>query len=423
MVKPIVFGGYVNGYGIIRSFANKGIKSILIERKGNKSASTASRYVEKTYYFSDPDLEKDNFLMEMIELGKKLAPNRGMLFPTHDEYVITLWKNQELLEKYFDFPMSEWNKIRLLINKKELYSVCEDLGIAYPKTKEIKSYEEYKNIIDDFMFPIIIKPSIWNSNLIAELGKKVLIFNEKTEALKFVEKVYSKKVGSLLIQEYIEGSLKQMPNITVFCAPEGKIKSWSVSIKERQFPPCSGTATLTSIISPDLKMCQDTLELTKRIVEHIGFYGVCDAEYMYDVRDGKYKMIEINTRFHMQNYMVCASGVDMVYYIYCEHQKLPYKYNRIPKRFVSWCKPLEDRYNAVKYNKKKYPNYSMTNKEWKKSIPKDTIGIVDNPKDFKVYWRYVVNVYRKVIGNKIREIFGISETTSLKKIIIKNRKN
>ena len=73
MVKPIVFGGYVNGYGIIRSFANKGIKSILIERKGNKSASTASRYVEKTYYFSDPDLEKDNFLMEMIELGKKLS--------------------------------------------------------------------------------------------------------------------------------------------------------------------------------------------------------------------------------------------------------------------------------------------------------------------------------------------------------------
>lgn len=419
MVKPIVFGGYVNGYGIIRSFANRGIKSILVERKGVKSAATVSRYVEKTYYFNDPEREKEQFLKEMIELGKAIAPDRGMLFPTHDEYVITLWENQNILEKYFDFPMSEWDKVKLLINKKELYSMCEKLGVACPKTREIQSFSEYENIIDEFLFPIIIKPSIWDSELIAELGKKVLVFSDKIEAFNFVKKVYSKQGGSLLIQEYIEGPIEKMPDITVFCAENGKIKSWSAAIKTRQFPPCSGTATMTSIISPDQEMCQETFEMTRKIVEHIGFYGVCDAEYMYDARDGKYKMIEINTRFHMQNYMICASGIDMVYYVYCEHQNIPYKYNRTPKRFVSWCKPIEDRYNVVKYNKKRYQGYSMTRKEWRATIPKDTIGIMDNPKDICVYLKYAFNTYRKIAGNKMRDLLGVPETVSLRKVLLR----
>ena len=421
MVKPVVFGGYVNGYGIIRAFGEKGITSLLVERKRVKSAATASKYVEKTYYFADPELDKEEFLNEMVFLGKEIAPNKGMLFPTHDEYVITLWENQEVLKEYFEFPMSEWEKVEQLINKKNLYALCDEMGIDCPKTKEIQTYEEYLEVIGEFMFPIIIKPSVWDTELIAELGQKVFIIDKKDEAHSFVEKIYKNTVCSrkLLIQEYIKGSILKMPDITVFSDKQGKIKSWTVGVKTRQFPPQTGTSTMATILSPNLEMCKKTYMMTKKLVEAIGFYGVCDAEYMYDARDGKYKMIEVNTRFHMQNYMICASGVNMAYYIFCEHQGLPYEYNEMPIKKVSWCKPIEDKYNATKYNKKKYPGFGISKKEWRASVPKNSIGIMDNKQDMKVYFRYAGSIYKRILADKIRSIFGIPENQSIKKIIFR----
>lgn len=423
MLVPVILGGYVNGYGIVRGLGEKGIHSILIERKGIKSAATASKYVKKTYYFSDPDLEKTVFLQEMIDLGKQIAPNKGILFPTHDEYVITLWENQTLLSPYFEFPMSEWDKVERMINKKKLYKLCEEVGIDYPKTEEVKTYIEYKNVIEQFRFPIILKPSVWDTQLIKTLGKKVIIFYDQAEAEIFIKKVYENlhREALLLIQEYIEGNIEDMPDVTVLCDREGKIKCWTVAIKKRQFPPQTGTATMTTLLSPDLPMCQEVYSLTKKLVEKIKFYGVCDAEYMYDVRDNSYKMMEVNTRFHMQNYMICASGVNMAYYIYCEQQGKSYEYCPTSTRLVSWCKPIEDKYNAIKYNKKNYKGFGMTKKEWKATIPIETIGIVDNRRDFKVFIRYALDIYKRILSNKIRSIFHIPDNISIKQALLKRR--
>lgn len=421
MLMPVVFGGYINAYGIIRGLAEHSVNSVLVERKGVTSAAVFSKYVKKVYFLSDPELEKEKFLEEMVKLGEELAPNKGILFPTHDEYVITLWENQDTLSNYFEFPMSEWNVIKQLINKKELYLLCDSLGIACPKTKEIASYKEFWEIKESFLFPVIIKPSLWDTNLIKSLGRKTLIFYNKEKAEQLVKKIYGelKCNAKVLIQEYIEGDITQVPDITVFCDKNGRVKSWTAAAKMRQFPPQTGTATATTILSPKLEMCKITYELTKKLVESLRFYGVCDAEYMYDARDEKYKMIEVNTRFHMQNYMICASGVNMAYYIYCEHQKLFYQCNETPKRLVSWCKPIEDKYYAVCFNKKKYPEFGMTKKQWKDTIPKDTIGIMDNYQDIRVYIRYAGEVYRTIFSNKIRQLFKIPDGVSLKQFFMR----
>lgn len=306
MLVPVIFGGYINGYGIIRALAEHGIKSVLVDRKGTKPVAAVSKYVYKVCYFHDPESEMEEFLREMIDFGKWLFPEKGILFPTHDEYVITLWKNKKKLSDYFEFPMSDWETVNQMINKKNLYEICGSLGIPYPKTREITMYPEYMEIRGELLFPIIVKPSLWDTELITVLGEKTLIFYDEQHADKFIKKIYRKlrRPAKLVVQEYIQGDIIHMPDITVFCDKQGKIKSWTAAVKLRQFPPQTGTSTMARVLSPDLKMCRITYEMTKKLVETMGFYGVCDAEYMYDVRDGKYKIIEVNTRFHMQNYML-----------------------------------------------------------------------------------------------------------------------
>lgn len=421
MLVPVIFGGYINGYGIIRALAEHGIKSVLVDRKGTKPVAAVSKYVYKVCYFHDPESEMEEFLREMIDFGKWLFPEKGILFPTHDEYVITLWKNKKKLSDYFEFPMSDWETVNQMINKKNLYEICGSLGIPYPKTREITMYPEYMEIRGELLFPIIVKPSLWDTELITVLGEKTLIFYDEQHADKFIKKIYRKlrRPAKLVVQEYIQGDIIHMPDITVFCDKQGKIKSWTAAVKLRQFPPQTGTSTMARVLSPDLKMCRITYEMTKKLVETMGFYGVCDAEYMYDVRDGKYKIIEVNTRFHMQNYMLCSAGVDMAYYIYCEHQNIAYQYNEVPKRLVSWCKPVEDRYNAVYYNSKKYKDFGMTRKQWRKSVPKTAIGIIDNDKDIRVFIRYVSGIYRRIISDQIRAVCRIPKRVSVMQFFIK----
>lgn len=421
MLIPVIFGGYINGYGIIRAFSEHKIKSVLIDRIGSRPVAAVSKYVKRVCYFHDPETEQEVFLKEMIRLGKKLFPDKGVLFPTHDEYVIALWKNQERLSDYFEFPMSEWKTVSRLINKKNLYDLCDSLEIACPKTKEIDSYHDYREIRESFLFPIIVKPSLWDAQLIAALGEKTLIFREEEKADTFIKRVYRqlKRSAKLIIQEYIDSDIIHMPDITVFCDKKGTVKSWTAAIKLRQFPPQTGTATMTAILSPDLKMCQDIYAMTKRIVEKTGFYGVCDAEYVYDDRDGTYKLLEINTRFHMQNYMICASGVNMAWYLYCEHQNRTYQYHNQPQRLVSWCKPIEDRYYAVCYNRRAYKQFGMTKEQWKKTVPKDAIGIIDNDKDIQVYFRYALRVFRKIISIEIHAVCKIPQAVPLKQYFIK----
>ena len=420
MLIPIVFEGYVNGYGIIRALADHKIRSILIDRKGSRPAAAVSKYVKKVYYFHDPETEKSEFLKEMIQLGKKIYPDKGILFPTHDEYVITLWKNQKKLSAFFEFPMSGWKTIGQLINKQKLYELCDSYGIACPKTKEIATYHEYVKVRGSFRFPIIVKPSLWDTELVTALGQKTLIFKEKKKADQSIKRVYGQlcRPAKLIVQEYIEGDITHMPDITVFCDKGGKVKSWTAAIKMRQFPPRTGTATMTSILTPDLEMCQITYAMTKKLVEGAGFYGICDAEYIYDARDGNYKLLEINTRFHMQNYMICSSGVDMAYYIYCEHQNLDFRYHKVPEKLVSWCKPIEDKYYAVHYNTKNDKDYGMTKKQWKSSVPEDAIGIMDNYKDIRVFIRYASGAYRRILADKIRALFRIPKTVPTKQFFI-----
>ena len=104
---PIIIGGSYNGYGIIRSFAEKKIKSILITH-GEKAFAKASKYVEKTVILTSPDVDEGRFVQELFEFGQNLHASglRGIIFPTHDEDVIAISKNKNKLEVFFDIPFS-----------------------------------------------------------------------------------------------------------------------------------------------------------------------------------------------------------------------------------------------------------------------------------------------------------------------------
>ena len=93
--NPIVLGGGINGLGIVRSFGEEGINSIVFEQ--NNDIAFSSKY-SLGIVCPDPVNNQKSFIEYMINFGNKLR-HKGFLIATSDKFLIVLSKNQKILEK------------------------------------------------------------------------------------------------------------------------------------------------------------------------------------------------------------------------------------------------------------------------------------------------------------------------------------
>jgi predicted ATP-grasp superfamily ATP-dependent carboligase len=84
--------------------------------------------------------------------------------------------------------------------------------------------------------------------------------------------------------------------------------------------------------------------MTTSLIQKIGFYGIVDAEFKRDPRDGLYKFIEVNPRVWMQNSFPSRYGCNLPYMAYLDAVKRPLPENPffLPDDTVRWVYFLED---------------------------------------------------------------------------------
>ena len=98
-------------------------------------ATDNSRIID---FYVDEDLtDIDHFIESMKELGTDLN-NEGkipILIGTKDDYVDLIIKTKESLKDIFIIPYIDEELKNKLMNKEEFYSLCEEMGVDFPKTK------------------------------------------------------------------------------------------------------------------------------------------------------------------------------------------------------------------------------------------------------------------------------------------------
>jgi len=81
----------------------------------------------------------------------------------------------------------------------------------------------------------------------------------------------------------------------------------------REWPHCYGNGCMIeSIVEPELE------EITTKLVKKIGYHGIVDAEFKKDLKDNKFKIIEINPRCWMQNGFPTSCGINFPYMAYMD---------------------------------------------------------------------------------------------------------
>ena len=208
----IVLGSDFKALGIIRSLAQRGIPSVVIDN--NPRSAWFSRHVVKRFKWHT-NMEGEQFVAFLLNIGKKYHLEQWILYPTQDEVVELIARNVQSLSQIYQLTTQGWDTIRWAHDKRLTYQMAHEVGTSYPKTYYPTHKDELVTL--DISFPVIIKPAT-SIHFQHATRLKALPATTTQELLAHYEKaIESIPPDEVMVQEIIPGDGHAQYSIAAFC--------------------------------------------------------------------------------------------------------------------------------------------------------------------------------------------------------------
>lgn len=254
-----------------------------------------SFFVEEYIFFTDSsDEEWPNRINHEVEKN-----NIDIIIPIFQNGFKRIIKHQKLLknkDKLCVLPaLSDFNTAN---DKGLLYYHMKANSIPCPNSQVVK-----QNKLPNFSeieYPVIVKPV---ENL--GDGRGIQLFQDG-EGLKNYYNC-SKPAGKTIIQEFIRG---YDIGCNVLCL-NGDILTYTIQ-KGNLFSNKKFSAQIgLDIVEEDL-----IIDATRKLMKSLNWSGIANIDLMFDEKDSKFKILEINPRFWMTTEASALAGINFPY-LYC----------------------------------------------------------------------------------------------------------
>ena len=311
---PIILGTDINAYGVARSFHKAyGIKSIALGK--SELPFTQNSKIVDVYTFKDFD-KKEVFVKKMQEMKNNLKEENKklLLISCSDGYTSLITENKELLEQDYLFNYVPLKLQKQLENKKDFYEICEKYNLDYPNT-----YIITKNMMNSynipFSYPVAIKAndSIEFLELHFEGKKKAYKANDKEECDEIISDIYKAGYsGDLIVQDYIPGDHSTMAVLNAYVNSKGEVKMmcFGKCLLDECLP--EGIGNYNALVTQNNP---EIYNMTEKFLKDINYRGFANFDFKYDIRDGKYKVFEINIRQGRSSYYMTTGGCNFVTFL------------------------------------------------------------------------------------------------------------
>jgi predicted ATP-grasp superfamily ATP-dependent carboligase len=325
-------GGSLTSLSILRSFGIEKIPVIcLLDKKF--SLSRFSRYCSSVDYFPENDF---NYLLKLLVDIGKVSEHKNIIYCENDVYSLFIDKNREELAPLYHLILPT-QPLGNLINKQEMVRLAEKSGIDIPQTL-FSGEDAIEKIKREISYPCFVKPTFTQPRI---RTKGEIVYNEHA-----LEDAISKErfKDGYIVQEIIQGPEN---NIWMYAGYIGKnIAAHFTGHKIRQVPRNFGITTLG--ISEENK---EIINLSDRLFKECGYKGFFDIEFKKDIKDEKYKFIEINSRICAFNQLGVSSGINLPYIAYNDLSGRKNVINQ-QRDGVLWISIVDDFITCVKYYSK-----------------------------------------------------------------------
>lgn len=295
-VLAVVLGGYINGYSIVKELYEEGVENIALLHAGRSVAG----FSNKIDYLGTIDKTPESLLKELKklnELFEYIVP-----FPTDDLQVENLYCLREEIKGFCYLPLNP-DTVMQSFDKYYQYGVCEKTGVPYPKTCQLNTITDLEKV-DELIFPILIKPST-RVDIVQKVFRNIYIEDMAGyTANKGRLKGFIEQGVEFIASEFVPGDDTNIYAYTCYRSQDGTIQNEWTGKKLTQYPDNYGV-----FCSASNEATSEVLEQGRALVKALDAYGIIEPEFKYDVRDQKFKLMEVNLRSMMWHCTGKISGV------------------------------------------------------------------------------------------------------------------
>jgi D-aspartate ligase len=319
LLPPVVILNlFYSGLGIARSLAGRGIRVVGLSAHRHIYGNF-TRYCEVR--FSPNSQEEPEQLAEFL---LRIAPDlRGaIIFPTRDADVLFLDRFRSELEEYYRLAIPPRTVLTRVIDKAALVDAAIRAGVPVPRTAVVRDGVQLQRGAEKVGFPCVVKPvrSVhWRQGHNWDIvgGRKAFRADTIAELQREYERV-AKVRSEVLLQEWIPGKADDIVVLGGYVSEVSEFLAWFTARKIVQSPEEFGTGCVVETDNvPGL------FELGSRLCRALKYEGMAEIEFKRDIRDGQFKLIEINTRHWDWHQLGQASGVNVSWTAYAHLSDRP----------------------------------------------------------------------------------------------------
>lgn len=160
--------------------------------------------------------------------------------------------------------------------------IAKEIDIPHPKTSDLEVVS-LETAAEYCGFPSLIKPNIG-------AGAKGITLVNSIDELKKLYPTIREEFGSSTLQEFISQEGFQY-KCQLFRDKDGIIKGETVQKKYRYFPVSGGSTSCSEIVD-----IPEIVEFSTKFLNEVSWRGFADFDFIHDINDNKYKLMEINPR-------------------------------------------------------------------------------------------------------------------------------
>ena len=304
----ILDGQQRNVLSCVRSLGKAGY-NITVGSHKKDAFCFSSRYVRERFFYSDPTMDPDQFIKDIID-HIQTVPYK-LILPFIDVTTESIIKNQNMIKYFAPVLLPTIRAFEVAFDKAETFKLAQKLSIPIPTTWFPESLEDAEKIAKKAPYPLIIKPR-------RSSGSRGLKIAKNTEDFRTKYAATDKEYPNPIIQEYIP--LKEAVGFVCMYGVDKKPKAYCQHRRLHEYPLTGGPSTLRETI-----LDERLTAIGIRLLDELSWCGPAMVEFRIDARDNTPKLMEINPRLWGSIALHIAAGVNFPELIYKEVQNIPYQ--------------------------------------------------------------------------------------------------
>jgi predicted ATP-grasp superfamily ATP-dependent carboligase len=281
----VILGGAHGSLAVARSLGRHGVPVWFVG--DDHPIAKYSRYVGRSFNWAGPG-DKDA-VGWLLDLARRHGLDRWALFAGGDEEVRFVAQHHAILSEAFRVTTPPWAVARFACDKRLTHQHAVTVGVDCPWSRIPRNRDEVAAL--ECSFPAILKPAYRAGRNDFTMAKAWRVDDRAALLSRYDEAAALVGPDAIVIQELIPGAGDAQFSYAAVWDNGAPVASL-VARRQRQYPVNFGfTSTFVETIEQAA-----VEEAASRFLAFLRFSGLVEAEFKYDVRDGRYKLLDVNPR-------------------------------------------------------------------------------------------------------------------------------